>query len=162
DRRKAARGIGPGEAHCRHAGGVQGRHEPRVDEARQHRDHDVERRLVRDAQAVDLPFFKPGDFQRGVDFLAAAVHDDDRRSGGQPLYRGDDCRQVRAILEELAAKFQYEGSGNRHSKPTLSSMPSMTFMFCTAWPDAPFSRLSMTETRMTRPPASTRQPMSQK
>ena len=38
----------------------------------------------------------------------------------------------------------------------------MTFMFCTAWPDAPLSRLSITETRMARPDGSTRQPMSQK
>ena len=35
-------------------------------------------------------------------------------------------------------------------------------MFCTAWPDAPFSRLSMTDTRIARPDGSTRQPMSQK
>ena len=38
----------------------------------------------------------------------------------------------------------------------------MTFMFCTAWPDAPFSRLSITDTRIARPDGSTRQPMSQK
>src|SRR6185295_1595805 len=43
-----------------------------------------------------------------------------------------------------------------------SSMPSITLRFCTAWPEAPFSRLSMTDTRTARPEASARQPMSQK
>ena len=64
-------------------------------------------------------------------------------------HRGDDGLKPRRIVEQLAAELDDDHSD--HSSPRRSSTPSMTFMFCTAWPDAPFSRLSMTETRMTRP-----------
>src|SRR5436189_6324623 len=49
-----------------------------------------------------------------------------------------------------------------HNNPVRSSIPSMTFMFWTACPDAPLSKLSITDTRMTRPDGSIRQPISQK
>ena len=35
--------------------------------------------------------------------------------------------------------------------PNASSRPDMTFMFCTAWPDAPLTRLSVTDTMMAWP-----------
>ena len=72
----------------RHAGGVQRRHEPGVDEARQHRDHD--RRASRSSvmrSPSTCRFSMSGDFQRGVDFLAAAVHDHDRRRATPALSR---------------------------------------------------------------------------
>src|SRR5262245_19392435 len=89
------------------------------------------------------------------------MHDDERRAGV-----GDfgDCRDDRVhprrILEQLAAEL--EDYRRCHSSPVVSSMPSTAFMFCTACPDAPFSRLSMTDTTTARPEESTRQPMSQK
>ena len=35
--------------------------------------------------------------------------------------------------------------------PVVSGRPSITFMFCTAWPEAPLVRLSSTEPMMARP-----------
>ena len=45
------------------------------------------------------------------------------------------------------------GYGNNAtcSSPVVSGRPSITFIFCTAWPDAPFVRLSSAETIMARP-----------
>src|SRR5699024_2111382 len=36
------------------------------------------------------------------------------------------------------------------SIPVFSSIPSILFIFCTACPEAPFTKLSMTETTVTR------------
>ena len=76
DRTPASAPVSPTAAN---AGGVERRDEPCVDRARQHRDDDVERRFVGDAQAVDLTLLDAGGFQRRVDLLAAAVND--RRRG---------------------------------------------------------------------------------
>ena len=38
-----------------------------------------------------------------------------------------------------------------HCRPSSSFHPYIRFMFCTAWPDAPLTRLSSTETRIARP-----------
>ena len=45
------------------------------------------------------------------------------------------------------------GHGNRPtcSSPVVSGKPSIRFMFCTAWPDAPLVRLSSAEQMMARP-----------
>src|SRR5207248_1957019 len=82
-----------------------------------------------------------------------------------PRHCRDHARQQRAIFEQLAAELEDKrpsASCDPHNNPVLSSIPSITFMFCTAWPDAPFSRLSMTDTRTARPESSTRHPISQK
>src|SRR4029077_5861451 len=83
------------------------------------------------------------------------------------LHDGGDGRhhavQAGRVFEELAAELQ-DRRRLHHSphRPVVWSRPSMTFMFWTAWPDAPFSRLSITDTSTARPDGSTRQPMSQK
>ena len=59
----------------------------------QHRDDDVQRRLVGDAQPVDLPLLDAGGLERRVDLLAAAVHDDERAPPSLTAIardRGDD------------------------------------------------------------------------
>ncbi len=38
-----------------------------------------------------------------------------------------------------------------YCNPNVSGHPSIRFIFCTAWPDAPFTRLSITATRIARP-----------
>ena len=81
---------------------------------------------------------------------------------GDRRERRDHRREVRAILEQLAAELEDQRAAPVTATPSVSSRPSITFMFCTAWPDAPFSRLSITDTRIARPDGSTRQPMSQK
>lgn len=48
------------------------------------------------------------------------------------------------------------------SKPAVSAKPQRRFMFCTAWPEAPFTILSSTEiTWSIRPPSTTYTWMSQ-
>src|SRR5215472_10400806 len=51
--------------------------------------------------------------------------------------------------EELACAVY--GNNATCSRPVVSGRPSMTFMFCTAWPEAPLVRLSSAETIMARP-----------
>src|SRR5262249_7343478 len=51
--------------------------------------------------------------------------------------------------EELACAVY--GNNATCSRPVVSRRPSMTFMFCTAWPEAPLVRLSSAETIMARP-----------
>ena len=38
-----------------------------------------------------------------------------------------------------------------HNRPSVSSRPSIRLRHCTAWPDAPFQRLSIAEKASTRP-----------
>src|SRR5258708_6063093 len=45
----------------------------------------------------------------------------------------------------------YHGNKAPCSKPVVSSYPYMTFIFCTACPDAPLTRLSSTLTMMALP-----------
>src|SRR6185436_8906145 len=80
---------------------------------RQHRDDDLEGRLVRDAKAVHLTLLEARGLQRGVDLLAAAVDDGDRRARGNDRgERAHDTGQVRAILEELSPELDYQRTGN--------------------------------------------------
>ena len=53
----------------------------------QHRDHHVERRVVGDAQAVDLALLDARGLERRVDLLAAAVDDDERRRAPRAIAR---------------------------------------------------------------------------
>src|SRR5712692_2153988 len=108
--------------------------------------------------------FDAGRLQGRVDFASAAVRHNERHSRApDPLDGRNDSTEASSSFDELAAELDDDGSeSGAHSNPVVSSMPSMTLKFCTAWPDAPFRRLSMTETRIARPDPSTRQPMSQK
>src|SRR5262245_10308438 len=158
---QAATRIGAGQPDRTDAGGRERRDQSRVDRSRQNVDHDIQRGVVGNAQAVDLTLLDPGHLQRRIDLFAAAVDDDDRAAAARDVHGGcDDRSQPRRILEQFAAEFQNECAG--HNRPAVSDSPSMTFMFCTAWPDAPFRRLSITEIRIARPDESTRQPISQK
>src|SRR5216684_763664 len=74
------------------------------------------------------------------------VADDDRRLC-HPRLRRDARQRVAEGQDEAAA----HGNNGSCSSPVVSAMPSMTFMSCTAWPEAPFTRLSIAETRMARP-----------
>src|SRR5439155_18251293 len=113
--------------------------EARVHGARQHGDDDVERRLVGDAQAIDLPLLEAGDLQRRVDLFAPAVHDRHRRAARRDRRdRADDRRQMRAILEQLAAELQYETAGQHHLSLTTKDTMDTKDLFpwcplCPLW-----------------------------
>ena len=51
----------------------------------------------------------PAVAERGVDLLAAAVHDDERRALRQPRDRLGDAIQILRLLEQLATELQDEG-----------------------------------------------------
>ena len=51
----------------------------------------------------------------------------------------------------LSVRVRQKAEAFRRS-PSFSSRPNIRFMFCTAWPEAPFSRLSITETTCTLSP----------
>jgi len=89
-RREPAGGIRAGEADRCHARRVECRHETGIHVSGQHGDHDVERRLVGDAEAVDLPLFESRDPQRRVDLFASAMHDHDSSPGRDRFHRGHD------------------------------------------------------------------------
>src|SRR6266851_4251702 len=74
------------------------------------------------------------------------VANDDRRLC-HPRLRRDARQRVAEGQDEAAA----HGNKGSCSSPVVSAMPSMTFISCTACPEAPFTRLSIAETRMARP-----------
>ena len=72
------------------------------------------------------------------DAVAATVHDHERYSAARNLSnRPNDDVQPRGILEKFAPELEDQSSG--HSRPAVSGASIITFMFCTAWPDAPFT-----------------------
>ena len=60
-------------------------------------------------------------------------------------------RDARQGVPERQDEATAHGKSGSCSNPVVSAMPSMAFMSCTAWPEAPFTRLSIAETRMARP-----------
>ena len=70
--------VGSRQAHSRNAGRAQGGNKPRIYKARQNADHNLERRLVGDAQSVDLPLLDACSSERRVDLATASVDDDER------------------------------------------------------------------------------------
>src|SRR5580698_5732220 len=63
------------------------------------------------------------------------------------------------VLKRGTAQFDDKS----HSKPSSSFHPHIRLRFCTAWPEAPFNRLSRQETKTRRFPSGARaKPRSQK
>src|SRR6185295_6864769 len=68
-----------------------------------------------------------------------------------PRERTVNC-DTRCRDAETPPESPFEGLGPAHqgttatwAKPAVSGRSNMRFMFCTAWPDAPLTRLSITE-----------------
>src|SRR5439155_18779972 len=84
-----------------------------------------------------------------------------RLASGRDARRAEAGRQARRI--ELGDTFRGRhpaGAEERldwcregHESPAPSSRPSITFRFWTAWPAAPFHRLSIAQKTRTRPPS---------
>src|SRR5439155_11816225 len=91
--------------------------------------------------------------QHLLDAAAAAV-DDHRVSGGALQLAGQGPHQ-RRVLERGAADLvdAHAARRRRHRSPMSSGHSSATFRFCTAWPAAPFTRLSRAEKTTIRPGA---------
>jgi len=73
-----------------------------------------------------------------------------RRQSARSETRRHDGKTARPKMIAGRSSVAY-GNSATCSSPIVSGKPSMTFIFCTAWPDAPFVRLSSAATIMARP-----------
>src|SRR5205085_5806116 len=77
--------------------------------------------------------------QRG-DFVTATVHD--QQGSRRGAMRGSEGADERGIRLRASANLD----DARHcGSPSVSAKPAMMFAFCSAWPAAPFTRLSMAD-----------------
>ncbi len=80
------------------------------------------------------------------------------RSDGAGPEAGRQARRLElghALGTRDPARAEEGLDAGRHRRPAPSSRPSITFRFWTAWPAAPFQRLSIAQKTSTRPPGST-------
>ena len=118
----------------------------------------VARLGVGDAQTIDELALLAQRFERARQLHAAAVNHGHLMAIAHKI--GNSARaafQQRRSLQACSTQF----NDVLHSRPSDSPQPSITFRFCTAWPEAPFSKLSRQLTiTARRPPASIWKPMS--
>ena len=81
---ETAPAVGTRQPDRRSPRGRERRDEPGVDRPSQDGDHDVQRRVVRDPEAVHLTLLDARGLERRVDLLAAPVDDHQRRAGLRP------------------------------------------------------------------------------
>ena len=102
---------------------------------------------------------QPSCFMRAAQRRAAAMNDHQLMTFAAQVGNGfgklaDDF----LVVERRASDFDHE----LHCNPSFSSKPNIRFMFWTACPAAPFSRLSMHDTNTARLPSGDNEnPMSQ-
>ena len=146
--------------HRQRPGAVEAGHQLVIDAAREDLQHGVQRFGTGDPQPAHKVARNAALGEVARHLLAAAMHHHhlDSASAGRRDLRRQAIAGFRAI-EQRAAELDQ----NLHSKPSVSGSPSMRFMFWTAWPAAPFTRLSMALTTIARPVlASSVTPISQK
>ena len=151
--------VAAGEAHGGLAVRAEGGDERLVDAAGEDHEGGVAGLGVGDAEAGDELALLAHLGEGLGELHAAAVDDGDLVAVvdefGDGLAAGV---QERLVFEGGSAEFDDEF----HSKPSASFQPHIRFMFCTAWPAAPFSRLSRQETMTRRlPSGASAKPMSQ-
>src|SRR5262245_33346551 len=112
------------------------------------------------AQAVDEPALDAALGKKARHLLAATMDHHHLIAVARGL--GDLAGEARAqilLIEQRASQLHQDSQ----SSPSVSANPSATFMFWTACPAAPLTRLSIALTTTARPvEASKRTPMSQK
>ena len=172
-------GVLAGQPDGQRAVHVDGRHDVAVHLADQHHPGDVERLGVGDPQTVAELGHLAEASHEVADLRAAAVHDDradaDRlqqhdvlgEAGGEVgidhgvaavLHhdgRAEEAPDVGQRLDQHAGPLGGRGQALVHGytptigSPTVSSSPTMRLAHCTAWPDAPLTRLSMAHSAIT-------------
>ena len=74
------------------------------------------------------------------------------RTERQEFFRDDYASQaIRFVGPALVAVPRPAGKRQPYTNPAVSSKPHQRFMICTAWPLAPFTRLSSADVRMKFP-----------
>ncbi len=102
--------IGPGQPHGARSGGAERRDQTRIDAPRQDADDHIERRRVRDAQAVDRSPRYPEARHVGIDLAPASVHDDERFARRHTPEASGQPSKSRWFLEQLTAKLDHHGT----------------------------------------------------
>src|SRR5262249_21435401 len=103
---------------------------------------DVGARADADSVAVAAQHAAEPDAALGADVDIADHHCRRRNEGA-----GGDARLEIVERQDQAA----HGNSGSCSSPVVSGRPAIRFMFCTACPEAPFTRLSITDSRIARP-----------
>ena len=101
----------------------------RIDRARDHRDDDVERAGIGDAQPVHLVLLDARRSQTRVDFPPAAVHHDQRRAARQRGNPARDAIEVSGLFEQFASQLEDEPRPGHQSRPVRSSRPRTRLRF---------------------------------
>src|SRR5215469_10990316 len=151
--------VSAAESDSRHARRLDGCHQLLVHHAAEHHQRDIASLGVRDSQAIHKFTLFAELLENTRQCLTAAVHHSYPMSILSQL-----CDRSRALaqnfrfVESCSPNFHHDC----HCRPSSSPHAYIRFMFCTACPAAPFSRLSMQETSTSRRPSSARQnPRSQ-
>ena len=114
---------------------------------RKHHQRGIARLCVGHAKTADELALLAHCLQRARQLHAAAMHDGDLMAvENQICDRFANGVQQLRLFQRGAAELH----NVLHSNPSDSFHPHITFMFCTACPDAPFSRLSRHETSTSR------------
>jgi hypothetical protein len=129
--------VGTGQADGPRAGGADRGDERRVVSAGQDADHRVERRRVRDAQAVDEARRLTARAKLGIDRAATAVHDGQRSVGGEAhdgrrraLHRGRVFEQFPPELQDSDHEIpEIAFPGSFQLSAVVSSKPNTTLKF---------------------------------
>ena len=135
------------------------RHQTLIHDPRQDHQSHVARFGVGDAQSMHEFTFFTHHFQGARQCAPSAMH----HHNLMPIVRQLNHR-LRTFLQRRLVFYcsPADFDDNLHCNPSLSSHPYIRFMFCTACPAAPFSRLSRQETTTSRRPSRARQkPRSQ-
>src|SRR5271165_1891444 len=151
--------VSAAEADSRHSGSLNRSHHSFVDQPAEHHEGDIASFRVGDPKAAHKLALFPEPLQHLRQRPAAAMyHGHAMAILSQFSDRFGALAQNESILERRSTDFDYDC----HCSPSSSAQPYIRFMFCTACPAAPFSRLSMQEISTNRRPSSARQnPRSQ-
>ncbi len=142
------KGVDAGEPHGRRARAIQAGHQFVIHGAGENFEHGVHSLGRGHAQAIHEAALDAALREVARHLLAAAVnhHDLDARRRAPRDLRRQRVARIGGI-EQRAAQLD-----QKLSQQTLRfGIPSIRFMFCTAWPAAPFTRLSMALTTTARP-----------
>src|SRR5205823_14985656 len=131
-----------------------------VQQAGEYHDRCIARFAIRHAQAANEFAFDSHALESGGEKFPAAVHHENFVAfSSQCCNLTSQVAHRGIIFQQRSREFDYRS----HSSEVRSSMPSIWFKFWTAWPAAPFLRLSRQDTRTKRRPEESRaKPISQK
>src|SRR5579862_922250 len=154
-----AHAVATAKSNRRHPCSLNRSHHLLVDHPAQHHERDIASLGIGHAQTPDEFALLPQSLQHAGKRAAAAMnHGHAMTVLRQICDRPCALAQRSEIFQRRSSDFDYDN----HCNPSSSAHPYIRFMFCTACPAAPFSKLSMHDTSTSLRPSSARQnPRSQ-